>query len=43
MDGLETRILARYDDATWVHPGHGDDTTLRAERPHVSAWRARGW
>ena len=26
-----------------VHPGHGDDTTLGAERPHLAEWRARGW
>ena len=32
-----------YDDDTWVYPGHGDDTTLGAERPHLDEWRARGW
>jgi hypothetical protein len=26
-----------------VHPGHGDDTTLGTERPHLAEWRARGW
>lgn len=30
-------------DATAVHPGHGDDTTLGAERPHLDEWKARGW
>ena len=25
-----------------VH-GHGGDTTLGAERPHLSEWRTRGW
>ncbi|RZD92905.1 Zn-dependent hydrolase, partial [Streptomyces albidoflavus] len=25
------------------YPGHGDDTTLGAERPHLAAWRERGW
>lgn len=43
MDGLETRIFARFDDATAVLPGHGDATTLGAERPHLAEWRARGW
>ena len=43
MDDLETKIFARFDDATVVHPGHGDDTTLGAERPHLAEWRARGW
>jgi len=26
-----------------VHPGHGQPTTLGAERPHLDEWRARGW
>ena len=28
---------------TVVYPGHGDDTTLGAERPHLAEWRERGW
>ena len=43
MDDLETKIFARFDDRTVVHPGHGDDTTLGAERPQLAEWRARGW
>jgi glyoxylase-like metal-dependent hydrolase (beta-lactamase superfamily II) len=43
MDGLEARIFGRLPDDTWVYPGHGDDTTLGAERPNLSEWRARGW
>ncbi len=43
MDDLETKIFGRFDDDTVVHPGHGDDTTLGAERPHLQEWRARGW
>ena len=43
MDDLEAKIFARFDDRTVVHPGHGDDTTLGAERPHLAEWRARGW
>jgi glyoxylase-like metal-dependent hydrolase (beta-lactamase superfamily II) len=43
MDDLETKIFARFDDETVVHPGHGDDTTLGDERPHLAEWRARGW
>ena len=23
--------------------GHGGDTTLGAERPHLAEWRERGW
>jgi glyoxylase-like metal-dependent hydrolase (beta-lactamase superfamily II) len=43
MDDLEEKVFARFDDATVVHPGHGDDTTLGAERPQLAQWRARGW
>ncbi|WP_375432034.1 MBL fold metallo-hydrolase [uncultured Friedmanniella sp.] len=43
MDDLEQKVFARFDDDTVVHPGHGDDTTLGAERPHLAEWRARGW
>jgi glyoxylase-like metal-dependent hydrolase (beta-lactamase superfamily II) len=37
------RLFGRFDDATWVYPGHGADTTLGAERPHLQEWRRRGW
>ena len=43
MDGLEQRVFARLPDDTRVLPGHGDATTLGAERPHLAEWRARGW
>lgn len=43
LDDLENKVFGRFDDATVVHPGHGDDTTLGAERPQLPAWRARGW
>jgi hypothetical protein len=26
-----------------VYPGHGNDTTLGTERPHLGEWRERGW
>lgn len=45
-----TRLLAdvtercfRLPDETVVHPGHGDGTTIGAERPHLDEWRERGW
>ena len=28
---------------TVVHPGHGPDTTVAAERPSLEGWAARGW
>ena len=40
---VSERIFDIYDDSTWVYPGHGADTTLGAERPHLDEWRARGW
>jgi len=40
---LEERVFATLPDGTWVYPGHGSDTTIGAERPHVADWRARGW
>lgn len=43
MDDLEVRVFGELPDSTWVYPGHGDDTTLGAERPHLPEWRARGW
>ncbi len=43
MNDLEQRVFGRLPDATWVYPGHGADTTLGAERPHLGEWRARGW
>jgi glyoxylase-like metal-dependent hydrolase (beta-lactamase superfamily II) len=43
MDDLEAKVFGRLPDETWVYPGHGNDTTLGAERPHLGEWRARGW
>ncbi|MGO4598497.1 MBL fold metallo-hydrolase [Terrabacter sp. 2RAF25] len=43
MNDLDSRIFAHYDDDTWFYPGHGDDSTLGAERSHLGEWRARGW
>jgi glyoxylase-like metal-dependent hydrolase (beta-lactamase superfamily II) len=43
MNDLEKKVFGRFDDATRVHPGHGDDTTLGDERPQLPEWRSRGW
>jgi glyoxylase-like metal-dependent hydrolase (beta-lactamase superfamily II) len=43
LGDVQTRIFDVYDDATWVYPGHGADTTLGAERPRLQEWRERGW
>ena len=40
---VRNKLFDRLSDETWVYPGHGDDTTLGRERPHLEEWRARGW
>jgi glyoxylase-like metal-dependent hydrolase (beta-lactamase superfamily II) len=40
---VEAKLFDRLPDETWFYPGHGDDSTLGAERPHLGEWRARGW
>ncbi|MBF4996232.1 MBL fold metallo-hydrolase [Nocardia sp. BSTN01] len=37
------KVFDRFGDDTVVYPGHGDDTTLGAERPQLAQWRQRGW
>ena len=41
--GVKTKLFDALPDDTWVYPGHGGDTTLGAERPHLEEWRERGW
>jgi glyoxylase-like metal-dependent hydrolase (beta-lactamase superfamily II) len=43
MGDLETKVFGRLPDETWFYPGHGNDSTLGAERPHLAEWRTRGW
>jgi glyoxylase-like metal-dependent hydrolase (beta-lactamase superfamily II) len=43
MDEVETKVFDRLPDDTWFYPGHGDDSTIGAERPHLEEWRIRGW
>jgi glyoxylase-like metal-dependent hydrolase (beta-lactamase superfamily II) len=43
MDDLEEKVFSQLSDTAWVYPGHGKDTTLGAERAHLSEWWARGW
>ncbi|MFC4942143.1 MBL fold metallo-hydrolase [Pseudonocardia sp. GCM10023141] len=37
------RTLLDLPPSTIVHPGHGADTTVGAERPHLHEWITRGW
>ncbi len=43
MDDLEAKVFGPLPDETWFYPGHGDDSTLGAERPYLAEWRSRGW
>ena len=43
LDGVVGKIFDVLPDETWVYPGHGKDTTVGDERPHVAEWRERGW
>ena len=39
---LDQRLFTLPPD-TLVLPGHGDDTTIGTERPHLQEWIDRGW
>ena len=41
IDSIRARLLTLPDE-TVVHTGHGDDTTIGAEAPHLDEWVARG-
>jgi glyoxylase-like metal-dependent hydrolase (beta-lactamase superfamily II) len=43
LGDVTTKVFDVFDDATVVYPGHGDDTTLGTERPHLQEWRDRGF
>ncbi len=42
ITSLDERLF-RLPANTIVLPGHGTDTTIGAERPHLAEWVARGW
>jgi glyoxylase-like metal-dependent hydrolase (beta-lactamase superfamily II) len=43
INDVESRIFDELPDDTWFYPGHGDDSTLGAERTKLAEWRERGW
>jgi len=43
IDDVSARVFDYLPDETWFYPGHGDDSTLGAERPKLGEWRERGW
>ena len=42
IESIDNRLFTFPAD-TIVLPGHGDDTTIGNERPHLQEWVARGW
>ncbi len=40
---VTTKLFGRLSDETSVYPGHGDDTAIGNERPHLAEWEERGW
>jgi glyoxylase-like metal-dependent hydrolase (beta-lactamase superfamily II) len=40
---IEDRLFAALPAETIVMPGHGADTTVGDERPHLQEWIDRGW
>jgi glyoxylase-like metal-dependent hydrolase (beta-lactamase superfamily II) len=42
IDSIQRKLFVLPDD-TVVYPGHGADTTIGAEKPHLQEWIDRGW
>ena len=42
IQSIDSKLLTLPPD-TIVLPGHGDDTTVGTERPHLQEWIDRGW
>jgi len=43
IESIERRIFAPLAPGTIVMPGHGADTTIGTELPHLDEWVGRGW
>lgn len=43
INDVSARIFDVLPDDTWFYPGHGDDSTIGEQRPHLAEWRERGW
>jgi glyoxylase-like metal-dependent hydrolase (beta-lactamase superfamily II) len=42
IDSIESKLFV-LPDSTRVYPGHGADTTIGTEKPHLQEWKDRGW
>jgi glyoxylase-like metal-dependent hydrolase (beta-lactamase superfamily II) len=43
IDSIDRLLFAPFSAETVVMPGHGVDTTIGTERPHLQEWVDRGW
>jgi glyoxylase-like metal-dependent hydrolase (beta-lactamase superfamily II) len=43
IESIEERFYRVFDDDTIFWPGHGRESTIGAERPHLEEWVERGW
>jgi glyoxylase-like metal-dependent hydrolase (beta-lactamase superfamily II) len=43
IESIDRLLFAPLPADTLVMPGHGDDTTIGAESPHLQEWVDRGW
>jgi glyoxylase-like metal-dependent hydrolase (beta-lactamase superfamily II) len=43
LHDVRTKVFDRLPDETWFYPGHGKDSVLGNERPHLDEWAERGW
>lgn len=43
INDVESKLFGTLPDDTWFYPGHGGDSTIGRERPHLGEWRERGW
>jgi len=43
ISSVSDRLFSTLPPDTIVLPGHGDDTTIGAESPHIQEWVDRGW
>lgn len=43
ITSIDRRLFATLPDETIVMPGHGDDTSISSEKPHLQEWIDRGW
>lgn len=42
IEGIRSKLFTLPDE-TVVYPGHGKDTTIGTEKPHLEEWIERGW